>query len=62
MSSLGNSMSLPITSEGKQCGNSGQAHIECTKLDGKQFSRITFSRFRAIKGNQGIFSHPTQVK
>ena len=43
MSSLGNSMYLPIESEGKQCESSGSAHIECTKIEGKQ------SHFRAVK-------------
>ena len=62
MSFLGNSMPLPITSDGKQCGSSGSAYIECTKVDGKQFYNITSSHFRAIKGNQRIFSYPTQVR
>ena len=36
-------MPLPITSDGKQCGSSGSAYIECTKVDGKQFYNITSS-------------------
>ena len=59
MSSLGNSMS--ITSEGKQCGSSGSAHMECTKVDSKQFESITSSHFRAIKEHQRIFYYPTKV-
>ena len=62
MSFLGNSMPLPITSDGKQCGSSGSAYIECTKVDGKQFYNITSSHFRAINistwRKSGLASNP----
>jgi len=36
-----NSMSLSITADGKQCGSSGSAQIECTKFNSKNYL-ITF--------------------
>ena len=65
---LGDSNSLPLTSEawsGEQnCGSTGSVQVKCTKINGKQFERIINSTSTFLgkqKENQNVSTVKSQV-